>query len=170
MHELLTECFKTVYESLRWEEVSEAGAEMGQCWAFLNISNNSRARAARPRFGTAWVEEEAYQISQPLQNSLSVRGGRRLRTNPESLDILSAEVANVIMCSKISSVTGLGASLRFCLQEEIPSSSLSPVNHLSGTGDEKAALEKQLKLLDLLSPSSFVSLSDPWHFEARGDK
>lgn len=109
----------------------------------------------------ARVEEEAYQISQPLQNSLSVRGGRGVRTNPVSLDILSAEMANVIMCSKIPSVTGLGASLRFCLQEEITLSSLSSVYHLSGVRGEKAALEKQLKLIDLLSPSPFVSVSDP---------
>lgn len=78
-----------------------------------------------------------------------------------SLDVLSAEMANVIMCSKIPSVTGLGASLRFCLQEEITSSSLSPVYYLSGVRGEKAALEEQLKLTDLLSPSPFVSVSDP---------
>lgn len=74
-----------------------------------------------------------------------------------SLDVLSAKMVNVTMCSEASLVTGL----RLCLQEEINSSSLSQVNHLSVAGDEKAALEKQLKLLSLLSPSLFVSGSDP---------
>lgn len=78
-----------------------------------------------------------------------------------SLDVLSANVADVIMCSKISTMPGLGALLQFCLLEEIASSSLSPVTHLSAVGGEKAALEKQLKLLHLLSPSTFVSVSDP---------
>lgn len=78
-----------------------------------------------------------------------------------SLDVLSANVADVIMCSKISTMPGLGALLQFCLLEEIASSSLSPVTHLSAVGGEKAALEKQLKLLHLLSPSVFVSVSDP---------
>lgn len=133
---------------------------MSHCLAFKNISNNSVAQASIPVFGTAWVKQEAYQISQSLRNSLSVQGERELRTKPVSLDILSAEMANVIMCSKISSATGLGASLQFCLQEEITSSCLSPANHLSGVECEKAALEKQLKLLDFLSPSLFVSLSD----------
>lgn len=78
-----------------------------------------------------------------------------------SLDVLSAIVADVIMCSKISTMPGLGALLQFCLLEEIASSSLSPVTHLSAVGGDKAALEKQLKLLHLLSPSVFVSVSDP---------
>lgn len=84
-----------------------------------------------------------------------------VRTNHVSSDVLPAEMVNVTMCSKASSVTGLGASFRLCLQEEVTSSSLSPVDHLSGAGGEKAALGKQLKLLNLLSPSLFVSLSDP---------
>lgn len=58
-----------------------------------------------------------------------------------SLDVLSANMVDVIMCSKISPMPGLGALLQFCLQKEITSSSLSPVTHLSAVGGKKAALE-----------------------------
>lgn len=109
----------------------------------------------------ARIKEEAYHISLLFQNSLLFCRGRGVRSSPVSSDVLSANMADVIMCSKISPMQGLGALLQFCLLKEITSSSLSPVTHLSAVGGEKAALEKQLKLLHLLSPSTFLSVSDP---------
>lgn len=109
----------------------------------------------------AKIKAEVYHISLLFQNSLSVCGGRGIRSNPVSLDVLSDNVGNVLMGSKISPMPGLGVLLQFCLQKEITSSSLSPVTHLSALGGEKAALEKQLKFLHLLSPSPFLSVSDP---------
>lgn len=109
----------------------------------------------------ARIKEEVYHISLLFQNSLSVCGGRGVRSNPVSLDVLSANMGDVLMGSKISPMPGLGALLRFCLKKEITSSSPSPVTPLSALGDEKAALEKHLKFLHLLSPSPFLSVSDP---------
>lgn len=108
----------------------------------------------------ARIKEEADNISLLFQNSLSVCGGRGVRSNPLSFDVLSANEADVIMGSKISPMPGLGALLQFCLQKEIASSSLSSATHLSALGGEKAALEKQLKFLHLLSPSPLLSVSD----------
>lgn len=142
------------------------GAEL----SFFKYFKYSVTQAASPRFGMARIKEEACHISLLFQNSLLFCRGRGVRSNPVSSDVLSANVADVIMCSKISPMRGLGALLQFCLLKEITSSSLSPLTHLSAVGGEKAALEKQLKLLHLLSPSTFLSVSDPWHFETRADK
>lgn len=63
-----------------------------------------------PRFGAAQFKEEAFLILQPLQNFVSVWDRRGVSTSPATLDVLSAEMANAIMCSNISSVAGLAAS------------------------------------------------------------
>lgn len=164
------DCFSTLLEKPEMRRITWSRSWNGAVLSFFKYFKYSVTQAASPRFGVARVKEEAFHIWLHFQNSLSVCGERGVRSKPVSLDVLSANVADVIMGSKISPMTRLGALLQFCLQKKIASSSPSPVTHLSAVGDEKAALEKQLKFLDLLSPSPFPSVSDSWHFETRADK
>lgn len=72
-------------EELKWAELS-----------FFKYFKYSVTQAVSPRFGMARIKEEAYHIWLLFQNSHSVCSGRGVRSNPVSLDVLSANVADVI--------------------------------------------------------------------------